>query len=137
MSFPIPVLKDRFPKACYLLWAFPHNGAVKGHIDRNLNLKSDELGNNYWILFQYSASWDILQFIYFELCMGRLLISDWCFQDIISNTSLACISVLTPPIIPYRVKMAGKGDRKALFRVFWNNINQQMIDDQTCSRWII
>ena len=26
--------------------------------------------------------------------------------------------------------MAGKGNRKALFRLFWNNINQQMIDDQ-------
>jgi hypothetical protein len=27
--------------------------------------------------------------------------------------------------------MVEKGDLKALFRLFWNNINQQMIDDQS------
>jgi len=32
-------------------------------------------------------------------------------------------------IISCRAKMARKEHRKALFRVFWNNVNQKMIDD--------
>ena len=41
-----------------ILWYFNHN--------------SDELGNKYWILAQYTASWDSLQFILFRMMHSLL-----------------------------------------------------------------
>jgi hypothetical protein len=45
--------------------------------------------------------------------------------------------MFTPPIISCRAEMVEKGDLKALFRLFWNNINQQMINDQAFRKSII
>jgi len=52
------------------------------------------------------------------------------FYDIISNMAFACVYVLAQQADPSSAKNVGKEKAEAGFRLFWNNINQLLVDYQ-------
>ena len=44
--------------------------------------------------------------------------------------ALACVYMHTQQVGSSSAKITGKGELETVFRLFWNNINQQMMDYQ-------
>ena len=47
--------------------------------------------------------------------------------------AFACVYMHTQQVGSSSAKITGKEELETVFRLFWNNINQQMMDDQSSS----